>query len=219
MTAILPLPPPPPPPRYRLTRNLTTARLRLGQAAVIAVLAGLAAVVGMVFPGGDAAAQGFGGYTYTARICQEYGQQPRWYNVRDGQAAYNGGNSDSGWLLVLERGGGTPARYVGVSPDLAPAGTAPQLGTHFGDGVDFIPQYGASFYLSGPWRVDQTGNYAKIRNNGDDSDYVRVISSSSTAINRYNKISAVAGGQFVRWANMAWCRSRRTVHHLRERMA
>ena len=103
MVAILP-----PPPRYRLTQNLTLAWLRLGKAAVMAVLAGLAVAGGMIFPVAEAEAQAYGGYTYTQRVCQEYGQQPRYYNVRDGQAAYNGGNSDSGWLIVLQRGGGIP---------------------------------------------------------------------------------------------------------------
>ena len=89
------------------------AWLRLGKIAVFNILAGLAVTGGLVFPGGDAAAQGAqGGYTYTSRVCQEYGQQPRWYNVRDGQAAYNGGNSDSGWLIVLVRTANiTPAEY------------------------------------------------------------------------------------------------------------
>ena len=168
----------------------------------------LAVAAGLAFPDAqDAAAQGaFGGYTYTQRVCQEYGQQPRYYGVRDGQAAYNGGNSDSGWLIVLQRGGGTPERWVGVSADLVPAGTTPQFGNYYGDGTDFISQYGATLYFRDPWRVDGNGNYAKIRNNGDDSDYVLIVTSSAQARNRYNRIPAVAGGQFVRWAHMAWCR-------------
>ncbi len=121
MTAFLNSTPPilsPPPPRHWLTQNLTLAWLRLGKAAVFSVLAGLAVAAGLAFSGADAAAQGAqGGYTYTARVCQEYGQQPRWYNVRDGQAAYNGGNSDSGWLIVLERGANiAPAQYEFTSP-------------------------------------------------------------------------------------------------------
>ena len=38
----------------------------------------------MALPPHNAAAQGVhSGYTYTQRVCQEYGQQPRWYQVRD----------------------------------------------------------------------------------------------------------------------------------------
>ena len=157
-------------------------------------------------PPNAAAQSAFGGYTYTQRVCQEYGQQPRYYGVRDGQAAYNGGNSDSGWLIVLQRGGGTPERWVGVSADLVPAGTTPRFGTHYGDGTDFILQSSATYYLRDPWRVSGTGDYVKIRDNGDDSDYLLVIGPGNQARNNYDRIPAVPGGQFVRWANMMWCR-------------
>ena len=183
------------------------AWLRLGKIAVFSVLAMLAAAGGLAVPGGDAEAQGaFGGYTYTQRVCQEYGQQPRWYNVRDGQAAYNGGNSDSGWLIVLEHGGGVPARWVGVSADIALPGTTLSFGTHYGDGTDFVLRATAPAYLPNPWREAVNGTFAKIRNNGDDSDYVLVVM-GGYAINRYNKIhDALPGGQYVRWAHIAWCR-------------
>ena len=177
------------------------AWLRLGKIAVMAVLAGLAVAVGAAFPGGDAEAQAYGGYTYTARVCQEYGQQPRWYNVRDGQAAYNGGNSDSGWLIVLERGVSTTYSY-----ELAPT-----------DGGYFLWQ-GNYIQISGNrWRLnagnsfslDTTGIYVRLYgragwNAGDptpNSDFGLL-----SARTRYNRTTVVSGGSYIRWANMAWCR-------------
>ena len=61
--------------------KLMTAWLRLGKIAVIGVLAMLVVAVGMAFPGAPAAeAQSSqGGYTYTQRVCQEWGQHPRPY--------------------------------------------------------------------------------------------------------------------------------------------
>ena len=69
-----------------LPGNLTATRLRLVKIALISVLAGLSIAGGMTmaFASNKAEAQGSqGGYTYTQRVCQEYGQQPRHYQVRD----------------------------------------------------------------------------------------------------------------------------------------
>ena len=181
----------------------------------MAVLAGLAVAGGMIFPVAEAEAQAYGGYTYTQRVCQEYGQQPRYYNVRDGQAAYNGGNSDSGWLIVLQRGGGIPARYVAVSEDIALSGTTLGSGTHIGDGTNFILVEDAQYYRPtpyyplNPWTLNSIiGRFVKVANNGDDSDYVRGLSDDTPPRprNRYNYIPGVPGGQYIRWAHMAWCR-------------
>lgn len=49
------------------------------------------------------------GYTYTRLICQEYGGQPGWYWVRD-QGNHGWQARDSGWMLVLTRGGGISYR-------------------------------------------------------------------------------------------------------------
>ena len=195
MTAILP--PPPPPPRYRLPQNLTTAWLRLGKAAVIAVLAGIAIAAGLAFPGSDAEAQGFGGYTYSQRVCQEYGQQPRWYNVRDGQAAYNGGNSDSGWLIVLERGSPNFAGWrPGWTRDSSPAGYRIQRRNVPIPADDYRP------YIV-DWNQDGSispGNQP-VGDYGVDTDNNGV----SDAYRTFTPIWS-GGGSYVRWAHIAWCR-------------
>ena len=165
----------------------------------------------MVFPEvRDAKAQGVhSGYTYTQRVCQEYGQQPRWYQVRD-EMDGSDWRSDGGWAIVLERSGGTPAKYVGASVDVVAPGVTPSFGTHIGDGRRFILRNTwETWYSPNPWRVDSTGGrFVKVANNGDDSDYVRGWTDGTPAYarNRYNFVPAIPGGQWIRWANLAWCR-------------
>ena len=67
----------------------------------------LVVAVGLAFPDGkDAAAQSSqGGYTYTQRICQEWGQHPRPYYVRDPIPGSDWRN-DGGWAIILDRGAG-----------------------------------------------------------------------------------------------------------------
>ena len=177
------------------------AWLRLGKIAVIAVLAGLAVAGGMIFPTADAAAQGAqGGYTYSQRVCQEYGQQPRWYNVRDGQAAYNGGNSDRGWLIVLERGSSTAYRFVSDAN-----------GIYAGYG-DNIRRYHRWVYYApdgvGGYTQSVIGGYVRLVkvSPGDEWEYVEIVSAVGVALNRYSRVGYPVGGQYVRWAHMMWCR-------------
>ena len=156
-----------------------------------------------------AKATSLGGYTYTQRVCQEYGQQPRYYNVRDGQAAYNGGNSDSGWLIVLEHSShvaavaGTPDRYVRNDAS--------------GDYILYQSRYiqltGNRWTRHGPgdYRLNPAGNRVRVATTpwrpGDptpNADFVAFLY-------RYDRIPGTPdiparGGQYVRWANMAWCR-------------
>ena len=72
---------------------------------MVSILAGLVIAGGVLFPEVKAAAaQGsHSGYTYTERICQEYGQQPRRYQVRDPIIGSDWRN-DGGWAIVLESG-------------------------------------------------------------------------------------------------------------------
>ena len=209
---------PPPLPRHWLSKNLTTAWLRLGKAAVFSVLAGLAVAGGLVFSGGEAEAQGAqGGYIYTSRVCQEYGQQPRWYNVRDGQAAYNGGNSDSGWLIVLEHGSHisytiTLGTYTSSAPTVDdPAnGVAPRRVTDISTGVSAFIRYdrGAQRFLP------PTGGSQNAVLDGNDDG---VFNSADLVPNQYNpayyhyrtafyESPQGYGTSYVRWAHMAWCR-------------
>ena len=116
--------------------------------------------------------------------------------------------SNGGWAIVLERGGGTPAKWVGVSADIAAPGTTLGSGTHVGDGTRFIRWEHATWYLPNPWRTDQLGRFVKVANNGDDSDYIRGLTDAFPVRyrNRYILVPAVVSGQYIRWANMQWCR-------------
>ena len=197
------------------------AWLRLGKIAVFTVLAGLAAAGGLAFPAADAAAQGAqGGYTYTARVCQEYGQQPRWYNVRDGQAAYNGGNSDSGWLLVLISSANTRTIHhfawygwqnaVGAffHVDDPSIGVAPRYYTNVHTGVS-----GFQRYLRGANRFDtSSNNFVLDYNNDGVFNFADAHDHPAPGIQQYYRIGVHwtsqehYGGSYVRWAHMAWCR-------------
>ena len=201
------------------------AWLRLGKIAVFSVLAGLIAAGGLVFPAADAEAQGaLGGYTYTQRVCQEYGQQPRYYGVRDGQAAYNGGNSDRGWLIVLVRGATfVPGEYTfsnstdagGISTiagtlALAQAAVTPPhqsltdpnapVGSRItaSDGTSgFVTNFGRNAIID----RDNSGELdaGDIYPNSGVYDYERVRYTETRAPVNY-------GTRYVRWAHIAWCR-------------
>ena len=174
----------------------------------------LAVAGGLAFPGADAAAQSAqGGYTYTQQFCQEYGKQPRYYGVRDGQAAYNGGNSDSGWLIVLEQGRynvGTADRYV---LDLSLGRYEGYIRYRDTTPDTYFPAEGRLFFTrlySNNFVFNPTGG-ARVRipltpwNVGDptpDSDFYIV---GTTRYRRIPGIPARGGGQYVRWANIMWC--------------
>ena len=160
-----------------------------------------------------AKATGLGGYTYTQRVCQEYGQQPRYYHVRDGQAAYNGGNSDSGRLIVLERGvvaAGTPDRYVLDVTLTRQQGYGRT--TRFGAPRFFLAR-GRVFHRNSPNNyvlAPNTGQFIRIADTpwspGDptpNSDFIQV---GTTRYRLIPGIPARGGGQYVRWAHMMWCR-------------
>ena len=203
--------PPPPPPRYRLTQTRPLAWLRLGKVAVFSILAGLSIAGGMAFPAADAAAQGaHGGYTYSQRVCQEYGQQPRWYNVRDGQAAYNGGNTDSGWLIVMERGASRVVSY----PESADGAYVKKLNSDPAEYIRFIPDAqgdpqrvewntGSPGYYS---QAPLDGEYVRIGTGWDHAAFVRALPSPWDPLLRYARTETILGGSYIRWAHMMWCR-------------
>ena len=188
----------------------------------------LAVAAGLALPNNppNAAAQGaFGGYTYTQRVCQEYGQQPRYYGVRDGQAAYNGGNSDSGWLIVLVRGSTfVPAEYTfanragtggwgSLANALADARNNYLTPPHQGVADPNAPvgsRITATDGTSG--FVTNNGRRAVIdRNNNGELDAGDIYLSSGLYNFdrvRYTEVRAPSnyGAQYIRWAHMAWCR-------------
>ena len=183
----------------------------------------------MVFSGADATAQrAHGGYTYTQRVCQEYGQQPRHYNVRDGQAAYNGGNSDSGWLIVLIRSAGARERtgyrfttgdntnawtgYTSIPLISVPAHGVDEtiiIDHHDGRNAFNIYQADGTLVTSGSgWEVviDQdrngvidTADRVPYPLNPSLWIYMGRYAFNSTYYEEY-------GATYIRWAHMMWCR-------------
>ena len=113
-------------------------------AAAIAIGISTGIAIGNSIPPGKAA--GLGGYTYTQRVCQGYGQQPRWYYVLDPNIHHSTGNA-------------------------------------------FLRTTGLAGWSAG----DPT----------PDSSYLQI---SAT---RYQYVPGApirGGGQYVRWAHIAWCR-------------
>ena len=182
---------------------------RWGKIALVIILAGLTVAGGMAFPEvKDAAAQGsHHGYTYTQRVCQEYGQQPRWYNVRD-PISGSDWRSDGGWAIVLERGSGIT--YTFTATGLA-AGAIPNIElaaprrerrriAERSSGVTGFITYQANGAPSG-WVVIDRNNDGEIDIAGDRT---AGVGSNNWEFRQYT--SEVYGSRYIRWANMQWCR-------------
>ena len=152
--------------------------------------------------------------------------------MRDGQAAYNGGNSDSGWLIVLERGANVaPAQYAfsnangfgsWSSPQAAYNGSLTQI-THqiflgpptnaygLANGEAIIADDGTRGFVTSAatWVViDRNDNGVY-----DAGDMVagwgtRTSSEWSYEARNYTRTAEAYsyGAQYVRWADMMWCR-------------
>ena len=163
----------------------------------------------MLFPEVKAAAaQGVhSGYTYSQRICQEYGQQPRWYNVRD-EIAGSDWRSNGGWAIIRDGGSGTR--------------TVLEV---YGE----IIYSGGSGYVIDPARVitnayGTRAAYVTLDINGQPNIYAIVDQNRDRIIdnrdlidhndngvaNRYVQFrwreTTVAGGAYIRWAYMRFCR-------------
>ena len=209
----------------------------------------------MAFPGAkDAAA--IGGYTYTELICQEYGQQPKRYQVRDPIEGSDWRN-DGGWAIVLIRSSNVRRAEYTFSPNtaaeraasrteaLAPGSSAAQTlgyvrtggwGNSPGNqqivGADDngVWENGAFWRIrSGTLVIAQDGTQGFVttqyygravvvdhNNNGvlDEGDIVRAWQIGQPG-NAYfadkRTVTRVVdpvnyGAQYVRWANMQWCR-------------
>ena len=149
-------------------------------------------------------------------VCQEYGQQPRYYLVRDGQAAYNGGNSDRGWLIILERGSVAIEVSTQISYSVSSSGAYVK---HINDEVyrRFVPDGSGNprrFSRSGAgiYSPDSSAGWVKTGPGSTDGNFLRVTSYFGT-FSRYDRTETRietytgGGGYFVRWAHMAWCRA------------
>ena len=182
----------------------------------------------MTFPDAEkAAAQGVhSGYTYTQRVCQELGQQPRRYNVRDPIPGSDWRN-DGGWAIVLIRTANVrPAQYTFSNPEgIGDANDAPTaLGiaqTEFTGGG--TPPYGltaggliiASNGTGG--FVADFGGRVVIDRDGDGelttADMGTGLHGTSPSLWYYERMRFTRtslpqnyGAQYIRWANMQWCR-------------
>ena len=233
---------PPPPCNY----VKSTLAWRLGKIAAVIVLAGLAIAGGLAFPGAkDAAA--YDGYTYTERICQEYGQQPKRYQVRDPIPGSDWRN-DGGWAIVLIRSANVRrAEYRFQTPplnDRATGGAGAReamlgwlLNGWFGNqqvvGADDNGVWESpSFWgiRSGTLITAQDGTQGFVttqywgravivdRNNNGELDAGDMATNAELGGSpgnlyygdRRTVVRVVEpvnyGAQYVRWANLAWCR-------------
>ena len=158
-----------------------------------------------MFPDGKAAAQGsFGGYNYTERICQEYGQHPRRYWVRDPIAGSDWRN-DGGWAIVQEHG---PYILIGWSVNANGAWVRDHYTGVYGRSLVADANGAPQLYIRnvGGWYApdDAWGLYAKTGPGPGDGNYLRVRVSFNDPYNRYHR--HVSGGAYIRWVYMAWCR-------------
>ena len=207
----------------------STQAWRLGRIAVAIILAGLSIAGGMALP--HAPATAYDGYTYTERICQEYGQQPRYYQVRDPIPGSDWRN-DGGWAIILERGSNvsppvysfgalTSGNGIGQGPyaweALAFSNTQNsginQQFNRWNNALGGIP--------SGTYITAQDGRAGWVIGNNDLLIIDRVKDGAITLADiflsgpnyywersRYSIVSAGSnyGGQYIRWANLQWCR-------------
>ena len=178
-------------------------------AAIAGIFAvGAVAALAGILPPTPAEARSVNGYTYTRLICQEYGGQPGWYWVRD-QGNYGWQARNSGWMLVLTRGGGTTYR---VDANGAYVRAIDDEVYEDGEYLEFLPDGNGN-----PRREERrvTGGYlwwdpgplqewVKVGSGATDADYVRVTRSLGGSFDRYTRTAT--GGGSVRWANMRYCR-------------
>ena len=175
----------------------------------------------------DAAAQSSrNGYTYTQRVCQELGQQPRHYQVRD-EMDGSDWRSDGGWAIVLIRGThffaggyefyghtvpggaqwGARGTYVDQlkSTDL----TGPHQGTPDPAnpvGSRIVARDGTAAFVT-DWARDV---YIDRDNDGqftvDDLEYEELGLYGPVRASYRTAPTVSYGTTYIRWANMLWCR-------------
>lgn len=170
-------------------------------AAIVAIIAVSAFGGGggaLAFPA-PAQATTHHGYHYTLRICAEYGGQPHWTWVREGSA-------DSGWMIILKRGGGgTSIRYEVSSAGryVMELNSDPPRYERFQGGSPQRWEYNPG---PPPYYVQENdGPYVKIGPGTTDADFLEVTTHSEP-FDRYARVAVHHGGLYTRWANMRFCR-------------
>ena len=164
---------------------------------------------GLALPEHQAQAQGsHAGYTYSQRICQEYGQQPRHYNVRD-EIAGSDWSSSGGWAIVLVTSSAIRTRFG--SPTLIGGArqgylelTSPQREqTQFTDSSSGLTGF-ALYYVDGR----SIGSVVIDRNNDGRIDIAgdRTAGPASNQWEYRTYTTEMYGARYIRWANMQWCR-------------
>ena len=174
-------------------------------ASVSLIGVGVFAVIalGIFAPPPPAKAAGPDGYEYTQRVCHEYGQQPRWYVVRD-EVGVNNWSSSGGWAIVLEGAAHLVTYYerLRTSWQISEETLTDPNNVHYhypvevGDGRtayvraldDFDPQIAI---------IDRNGDGVISASDGfDGTKYLAIEVVERTGY---------SGGLYTRWANMAWC--------------
>ena len=172
-----------------------------------------------------APATAYDGYIYTERICQEYGQQPRRYQVRDPIPGSDWRN-DGGWAIILERGSNVspPVFSFGAAQ---PQGSFSQQSSAFTAARNAVGSWtrgyitnGILYVAGGTYITDQNGISGWAENYGTDvvidrnGDGVLTIDDAYSSggwyweRRSYSMVSLGSnyGTQYIRWANLAWCR-------------
>ena len=204
----------------RYYANLTPAWLRLGKIAAVSTLSALSIAVGMALSGGLVEAQGIHqGYTYTERVCQELGQQPGRYNVRN-EMEGSDWRSGGGWAIVLTSSAAT--RYLS-GPQFSVSGpylnnppllTVPGLGITEKTLVIDINS-GLHGFRVRRWNGQFESTQVVIDQDQDGeitpADRIPNIYAPQNLVYELRYFNIVSypeayGARYVRWANMLWCR-------------
>ena len=142
------------------------------------------------------------------RVCQEYGRQPCWYNVRD---AIPGSDwrSDGGWAIVLVSS--SAASYTFVTVSFATGQTLPfdlELATPVLRTKTQVTD--SSRGLTGFIICHSDSGFTERvvinrDNNGEIDAGDRSAGPSNNLWELYTYTSAVYGTRYIRWSDMQWC--------------
>ena len=162
----------------------------------------------MALPNDNTEAQGsHSGYSYSQRVCQEYGQQPRWYNVRNPIPGSDWRNN-GGWAIILVGSSGTrivfgePSFYSGSLP--APV----ELASPRREKVQIMGSNGITGFIT--YNGDGTPNTQLVIDRNNDGDIDVGDRTGGPANNQWEfrrYTTERYGATYIRWANMQWCRS------------